>query len=131
MTPSNYNYRNGSEQRPDMVFSFSIFGTILALLAAALLGYLVTLVSASDMELWAGLGGGLMSAVFLCVAANGGTSRSATVIKSTSWAMLVPMLLISIGLGLWCHNYHVFIVVDGLILVAYLAIVLFVAKSGQ
>lgn len=114
------------------VFKFNVVGTVIAVLASALIGWGVSLIpDTGQTQLVAGLCAGAIAAVFLVTSANASGSRASIVIRTLAWTSLVLSIIISLCMAAWCENYRYFILVNGALLLAFAGITYGVAKSGQ
>lgn len=117
---------------PKGVFRFSFPLTIIGILIAGLIGWTISMIPATDnLKMVAGLCAGLSSALYLLTQFNVGGSRSATVIKTTSWFVFVLSMIVVTMMAAWCTNPSYFIITMSLIALIFLVVILGVAKSGQ
>lgn len=120
-----------SDSKVDSVFDLDIISSILSLTSSAFIGWAISLLATDNTKMIAGLAAGLMSAIILTLRANCGNTRAAFVIKILSWTLFIATLLISVALAVWCRHTNVFIIVNGSIILIYISIVCFIARSGQ
>lgn len=114
------------------IFSFKPVPVVISLAAAALIGWGVSLIpSLDDMKVMAGISTGLIIAIYLCTFCCVSGSRSATVIKTVAWTYFVISIIVGICMGIWCETYTYYILVNGLLLVSFLAIAYTLAKADQ
>lgn len=99
---------------------------------AGLIGWTISLIpSEQNAKILAGVVGGINAAIYLLTQFNVGGSRSATVIKSTAWAVLVISTIIIAIMAIWCVTPAYYIIPTALIALIFLTIAIGVARSGQ
>lgn len=120
------------ERRQSGVFRFSLAYTLIGILISGLIGWAISMIPQTDeLKMVAGIAAGLNSALYLLTQFNVAGSRSATVIKSTSWFVFVVSTIIVALMAVWCVTPAYFIITLSLIALTFLFVVIGVAKSGQ
>ncbi|MDE6296992.1 MAG: hypothetical protein K2L89_04015 [Muribaculaceae bacterium] len=126
------NRRSQHIDSDDSVMRFDVVYTLLALCGAALIGWAISLIpEIKDVKTLVWILSGVSSAIYLLCYGNSGTSRSAIVIKYTSWTTLLISNLILAIMSIWCENSTYFILVASVIALCFVAIAYSVAKANQ
>lgn len=114
------------------VMRFDVVSTLFALMGAALIGWGISLIpKMEEIKTLVWILAGVSSAIYLLCHANAGGSRSAIIIKYTSWTTLI-VSNITLGLmSIWCQTSQYFILVASGIVLAFCAITYGVAKADQ
>lgn len=126
------NRRNQNIDSNDSVIRFDVVYSLLALCGAALIGWSISLIpEIEDIKTLVWILSGVSSAIYLLCYANAGGSRSAMVIKYTSWTTLLISNFILAIMSIWCETSTYFILVACAIALCFIAVAYSVAKANQ
>ncbi len=112
-------------------FKLHPFPLLLAVAASALIGWCISLIAAEGSALLAGLTSGIVCAITLGTASCTSGGRLTTVIRTACTTFLLAGIAAGIVLALCCHTLAPYIIVDGLLCIAFGAVVYWLAGSGQ
>lgn len=120
-----------SEEKSDKVFEFNALPIIGSLIAAGLIGWAVSsFAEFSHTEVLSGVLAAILCGAILVVRGSVVKSRLGTMIKADCWLFLVISIVASFALALWCPIPKYFIIIDGLLLLAFLSSVYKLSKTG-
>lgn len=126
------NKRSQNIDSSDSVMRFEVVSSLLALCGAALIGWMISMIpEIKDFKNLVWILSGVSSAVYLLCYANAGGSRSAIVIKYTSWTTLLISNFILAIMAIWCETSTYFLLVTCAIALCFIAIAYSVAKANQ
>lgn len=124
--------RSVRETAQETTARFDLVYTLIALAGAALIGWAISLIpNVEEIKSLVWILAGVTSAIYLGCYANAGTSRSATVIRYTSWTMLLLSNFVLAMMSIWCVTTTYFTIVSAALALLFIAIVYSVAKANQ
>lgn len=122
----------GDNRNDESVFRFDTALTIISIAAASLIAWAFSLIpEEQSIKVLTGIIAGISTAVYLITISNTGKSRSATVIKATSWVALIVSVLVLLPMSIWCHTPSYFIITMSLIVLIFVTTIMGVARSHQ
>ncbi|MDE6801397.1 MAG: hypothetical protein K2J06_01360 [Muribaculaceae bacterium] len=122
---------NRGTETPESHITFHPFPLLLVLASSALVGWCVSFLASFNCQLLAGLACGIVCAITLGTSTCTKSSRLGTVIRTACTVFFIVGLIASVLLALCASTIAPYIITDGLICLAFGAVVYWLLGSGQ